>query len=137
MKTFHTKTNSEGLVNDDLFFDIRNYISKLKDKHIKIEISVKRKLRSNNQNKLYWAWLGLISKEANILEGSDLYTADDFHYSFRSMFLKNRGNLINCVESTTNLNTKEFTEYLNNIQKWVWDYLSSSFIFPLPEDLYT
>jgi len=137
MKTFYTKTNDEGLVNNNLFFDIRNYLAKIKNKHIKIDISIKRKLRSNSQNKLYWAWLGLIAGEATAQDGQRKYTSEDFHLFFREMLLGSDDGIIKKVESTTELNTKEFTNYLNNVQRWVWESLSSEFIFPNPEDLYT
>ena len=137
MKTFNTKTKTQGLVNEDLFYDLKKYIGKLKDKYIKIDVSVKRKLRSNSQNKLYWVWLGLIAKEATRQDGEKKYTADDFHLAFRKMFLNESVGVIVKIQSTTELDTKEFTKYLDRIQKWVWEHLSSEFIFPLPEDLYT
>ena len=53
------------------------------------------------------------------------------------MFLNESVGVIVKIQSTTELDTKEFTKYLDRIQKWVWEHLSSEFIFPLPEDLYT
>jgi hypothetical protein len=136
MKNFYSKTNEEGLASDDLFSDIKEYIKTLKDRYIKIEVSIKRKLRSNSQNNLYWATLDLIAKEANNQGGEIKYTADDFHFAFREMFLTTRRGLIKKIQSTTGLNTKEFGEYLEKIKVWVWEHLSSKFIFPNPSDLY-
>lgn len=78
------------------------------------EVKVYRKKRSLPQNKLYWMWLRCISDET----GND---EKALHEYFSSEFLNWEGSMIfgNYVavrKSTAELDTKEFTDYLEQIK---------------------
>lgn len=79
------------------------------------EVKIWRKKRSLPQNKLYWAWLRCIAKD-----GETGYTEEELHEYFKKRFLNWRekeifGDSISIVKSSTELNTKEFTDYLDKI----------------------
>lgn len=102
------------------------------EKPWQVDIKLYRKNRSSAQNRLYWMWLTIV--------GDDLgYTKKEMHKVFAKKFLPldvtvAMGETVNDTKSTTDLNTKEFTEYLEEI-----DIFSSSelgIVLPHPADLY-
>lgn len=69
-----------------------------------------RPIRSTQQNKLYWLWLTAIAAET----GNDQH---DLHEYFGTKYLPRREVLRELVRvSTTTLDTKQFTTYLDHIQ---------------------
>ena len=89
------------------FFD---YIASLPEKRMRIKMQVARKIRSLDQNNLYWKWLTVMADELG-------YDTEELHASFKAMFLVDRSQKIPLVRSTTMLNTKEFSTYLDKIEK--------------------
>jgi hypothetical protein len=89
-----------------------------------------RKMRSVKQNKLYWSWMNLLEKETGTEK-------EDIHNYFSGLFLRYRevkvmGETKLRKVSTTELDTKEFTEYLDKVWLLVNDKLEIQ--LPLPED---
>jgi len=97
-----------------------------------VEIKPNKLTRSNAQNNLYWEWVSLVSDELG-------YTKDETHALLRDKFLgyneyKNKkGSEIKELRSTTKLNTKDFTNYLEQIDILMAEY---GITLPRPEDLY-
>ena len=80
-----------------------------------VEIIVRkhRNNRTNRQNNLYWGYLELIEAETG-------NTANDLHEYLKRKFLQPReitvlGEKIRLPATTTKLNTKQFSEYLEKI----------------------
>lgn len=82
-----------------------------------ITVSPFKKGRSNPQNRLYWAWVRIISRECG-------YSDDDMHEILKSRFLgmqvieyKTKGKTEQLVvpKSTAKLSKSEFTEYLEKV----------------------
>lgn len=102
-----------------------------KKKHVCI-IKKHRRKRTIQQNKLYWMWLNALSD--NI--GTD---ADSLHEILKNKLLVGENRFIKglgaCYISgtTKDLDTKEFTEYLNKIQEWSNSFLN--YRLPCPEDI--
>ena len=81
-----------------------------------VEIKVYRKQRSPSQNKLYFMWLHCISEET----GNDTNVLHDF---FKKKFLPWRSvpvfdDEVLQATSTTLLDTKEFSEYMDKIKEF-------------------
>lgn len=116
----------------DLFRAI-TYLKNLnKDKKWTMEVKEYRKDRSGKQNKMMWMWLGLIGNELG-------YDKDDLHAFFKAKFLgmttrEVMGEVIAEPHTSTTLNTKEFTEYLEQIDRFTSTELGIS--LPHPEDIY-
>ncbi|MCD8386248.1 MAG: hypothetical protein LUD17_05080 [Bacteroidales bacterium] len=96
-------------------------------------LSIKRKVtpRTENQNRLYWLWLGALELES----GSP---KDAWHEYFKGKFLSYttivKGREVRMPGSTAYLNTEQFANYLNKIQSEVateW-----GITLPLPADRY-
>lgn len=111
---------------------ITSYIEKLPDgKRYTVDITLKREKRTLSQNALYWLWITCIADET----GNE---KDILHDEFGKLYLPKRsgnffGEHVEKAVSTTSLDTKQFTEYLNKIQVFVTSELG--IILPNPEDL--
>lgn len=93
---------------------VKEYIDKLHpDKQYDVSITLKRKVRTLPQNRLYWLYVTCISDET----GS---SKDDIHMFFKTTFLRSSDlvvgdSIIPQTSSTTKLNTKQMTELVNQI----------------------
>jgi len=86
---------------------------------LEMTLGKKKKKRSNDQNAYYWLLLGILEKETG-------QEADDWHSTFRARLLKKHitvnGKQITLVQSTTNLSTLEFGEYIEHIKRIAAEY---------------
>ncbi|MCK5602159.1 recombination protein NinB [Candidatus Pacearchaeota archaeon] len=102
------------------------------DKPWSVDIELYKKNRSLSQNKLYWKWITCIGDSIG-------YGRDELHAIMADKFLPNEiveygGKQIKKDKSTSRLNTKEFTEYLEKIDRFAAAELG--IILPSPEDCY-
>lgn len=111
---------------------VADYIASLpQGKVFTAEIKVHRERRSINQNSLYWLWLACLQDETGAYK-------DDLHECFKSKFLPHTtkevlGEDIRVVQSTSSLDSKEMTSYLERIKIFAQTELGC--VLPLPEDL--
>lgn len=103
-----------------MFFIIRNdqvrqnCLDYLKDMtNVTVKIATYKKVRSNQQNALYWSLIGLIAKEGG-------YETDDLHLALKCRFLGTEekvimGKVVTVPKSTTKLNTREFGELIDKV----------------------
>ena len=101
------------------------------DKPWQVEIKPYKKNRSVSQNKLYWKWITCIGNEIG-------YMPDELHAIMADKFLPDvfveyGGKQIKQDKSTSRLNTKEFTEYLEKIDRFAAAELG--IVLPSPDDL--
>lgn len=102
------------------------------DKPWAVDIKLYKKNRSLSQNKLYWKWITRIGDSIG-------YERDELHAIIADKFLPDEiveygGKQIKKDKSTSRLNTKEFTEYLEKIDRFAAAELG--IVLPSPEDLY-
>lgn len=119
---FDTDTPS-GIENAGLCF------RKLCSEGKKIEIKEYKPNRTNLQNRYYWTIINFISIETGNAK-------DSLHEFFKSKFLgqiddRVFGVNISYDKTTTKLNTKEFTDYIEKISIFISDFGLS---IPRPED---
>ena len=96
-----------------------------------VKITCKRGKRTIDQNSLYWMWLSCISDNT----GED---TERLHRFFKAKYILKEnislfGENIESEPTTTNLDTKQFTEYLNKIQVFASSELGIN--LPNPEDI--
>jgi hypothetical protein len=116
-----TLTKTDGKIGAGLV----DYIKQLPDGKYRVEIDKFRISRSNQQNKLYWAYLRLCEEET----GNE---ANDLHEYFKRKFLPPQfkeimGETIKLPATTTKLNKTEFGTYLDKIS-----FLTS---IPIPTEI--
>jgi len=112
-----------------------DYIERLPDdKKYIVDVKFMREKRSIDQNKLYWLWLSCIMDETGEHK-------DRLHIIFKKMFLGVGTITVNLMgisystevaNSTTKLDTKEFTYYLERIQQFALTDLG--IVLPNPKD---
>jgi len=110
-----------------------NHIKALNiDKPWLVDVKPYKKNRSLSQNKLYWKWITCIGDSIG-------YERDELHAIMADKFLPDEiveygGKQIKKDKSTSRLNTKEFTVYLEHIDKFAAAELG--IVLPSPSDLY-
>ena len=108
----------EGLMKED--------ISLLPDGNYELIIRKEKKSRSNNQNRYLW---GVVYK---IIANETGHTEEEVHEHMKWRFLRKHGRL-ETVKSTSDLNTKEFEEYTENIRRFGATDLSLQ--IPVPNEV--
>lgn len=112
---------------------VKSAIDELKpDKQYTVEIKQKREKRTIDQNSLYWLWLNCIMDETGTHR-------DELHEYFKSKFLgsdqrKVFDTIFFIPRSTTQLDAKEFTAYLERVRQFAAVELSIT--LPDPKDRY-
>ena len=96
-----------------------------------VDLSEKREKRTIDQNSLYWLWLSCIMNETGEYK-------DRLHEVFKQKFLGTENILVfdnqfQITKSTTQLDTKQMTDYLNRIQEF--SNAELGILLPNPEDL--
>ena len=110
---------------------VRDYIEKLNpEKRYEVNISLRREVRTIPQNRLYWLYVACISDETG-------NSKDDLHSYFKQTFLRVDDMIIGNASipqtvSTTKLNTKKMTGYINQIV--VFASAECGIVLPDPAD---
>ena len=95
-------------LNNQAYF---NYMLDIKDWDY--QIKEYKKTRSNDQNRYYWGWV------LKTIAESMWDWADYVHWVMSMKFLVDNTKKSPYIKSTANLNSKEFTEYIENIKDFV------------------
>ena len=125
MKNFYFKKKDKKVA----FYDEKgynDYINTLNDGEYQITIKKKSNVRTLKQNSYYWFYLSIISIETGELE-------NDLHDYFKRKLLPPRfktilGKEVKLPATTTELNSKEFTDYMEKI--------SALTSIPIPDSSY-
>jgi hypothetical protein len=106
-------------------------LKKLKPVPYRVELKVDRDSRSNNQNRYYW---GVVVK---LLSEHTGFSQGEMHYTLRHKFLSytkvlSNNERVQVVQSTTDLDTKEFEDYMEDIRRFAIQELDIE--IPLPNE---
>ena len=105
----------EGKLILDLPSSFNRYLMTLEGKRVTCEVKKFVKKRTDPQNKFYWAVVvDILSKELG-------YEKEEIHLMLRERFLRIHDEQhpdFVIAKSTTKLNTQEFNEYIEAIQRW-------------------
>jgi hypothetical protein len=99
------------------------------DKEYTIVIRVKRKPRSNGQNKYYWGVVVPLILRGLKDAGFDIHSKDDAHDIIKLKFLKTNienisGEFMVSFKSTKEMSTSEFKDFIEHLQIWASEYLN-------------
>lgn len=112
---------------------ILEYLRKLNlNKRYVVDVKVERDKRTISQCKLLFLWIGCVSHETG-------YFKDEVHEIFKKKFLGTEvfeiwGERVERLRSTANLDTKQFSDYLDRIQQFASTEMG--IILPNPKDQY-
>jgi hypothetical protein len=124
--------------NRDLISEV---IKNLEGKDIIITIEKKRKKRSNNQNAFYHGIVIPLMKQGFYNSLGEHVGTDEIHTFLKNRFLfkeivnEQNAEIIKMPQSTTELSTIQFEEYLDKIREFATEFLSIQ--IPLPNDTLT
>lgn len=124
------KISFNGTIKDG-HFELNNkenyhrYIANCKDGEYTLTLKRKRNRRSLNQNNLYWEWISIIGNELG-------YEKEEIHCTLKAMFLVDRSKKIPIIRSSANLNSFEFSQYMEQIDRWCAE---QGILLPLPSEI--
>lgn len=121
---FYGKIENKKLVLDSPA-QFNKKIEELDGKRVAVSLEQKRKNRSLEQNAYYW---GVVLASISDFTG---YDAEDLHNHFKAHFLKREVGNLTTFKSTSHLNTKEFTDYIDKIIRFANQVLGIE--IPTPE----
>lgn len=99
------------------------------DGNIEVIIRKKRKGRSTQQNRWYWACVTILSKHTG-------YTRDEMHEIIKYKFLKKErihestGEVFEYIGHTSQLTTTEFSEFIESFIMWAGQTLACTLPYP-------
>jgi len=123
-------------IHQKTYFD--DFLKQFAGKSVKVTVEKWKKQRSLQQNKYYFGSLILQVIDALVENGyprSEL-NAEIVHEMLKAKFLKKdlvseiTGDVINITGSTATLTTTEFMDYIDDIARWMAEYLGSVLILP-------
>jgi hypothetical protein len=123
---FLYKTNNTDAINN-----LAEVFQGLNDKHpgkevaYSVEVKLNRAIRSNDQNARYW----VILQEIAVQSGSG-NTADDLHEFYKMKFNSKWIIDEHVPQSTTKLDTKDFTIYMNQVEEHARSFFNCVFKNP-------
>ena len=123
---FHGKVTDDGTFQPFNSLGLREHVASLAGKFVEVIIRPERKQRSGEQNRYYH---GVVVK---ILAEHCGYTPAEMHDALRVKFLSEQSGELLKVRSTTDLTTKEFEEYAEQIRVWASAELGC--FVPLPNE---
>lgn len=120
--------------NDKILQNAINYLYSMElseDKPMELIIKDHKKLRTEEQNALYWSWLRIISRETgDSTKGLHAFYGDEFLPKEENVVM---GKKVEEIKSTTELGVKAFTEYLKNVERHAGSFLG--IMLPHPGDM--
>lgn len=118
--------------------EIADLLAVFEGQRICIKIGKVRKERSSNQNRYYW---GIVVNEfrngAKDMWGEDLGSDEaheylKIHCNYKELINYNTSEVIKMPQTTTDLNTLQFEEYLERCRKLIYEYFG--IIVALPNE---
>lgn len=112
LRDYHLKVKAQNLISDLPYEPVHEVI-----------IREHKSSRSLAQNRLLWMWLTHISQQ-HFDKGGEFYSPETWKIYFQQVFLERevyklpKGHIEARLKGTSKLNTKEFTEFLNDIDHY-------------------
>jgi hypothetical protein len=123
-------------IHQKTYFD--DFLKQFAGKSVKITVEKWKKQRSLNQNAYYHGSLIVQVIDALVNSGypRSEFSAEIVHDMLKAKFLKKdlvseiTGDIINITGSTATLTTTEFMDYIDDISRWMAEYLNTVLILP-------
>lgn len=128
--TFYSNVK-DGKLQTNVAKSIALDLKKFEGERIELTIQKLKSTRSSQQNRLWWLYVGIISKELG-------YNKDELHEILKYKFLKRQkvdertGEIFEYLGSTTKLNKTEFADMVNELIRWSSETFNIE--LPLPNE---
>ena len=125
----------DGQIQFDNAADFTRELGRLEGQRVKVSLSKFRKSRSDNENRYYWGVVvAMLASELG-------YTSEEMHEILKGLFLSSLESFerngkrieVRIVESTADLSTVEFEQFLAKIRQWA--SLELGIYIPLPNEV--
>lgn len=129
MKLHYYSEVKEGKLQKNIREKIAQELSIFEGKRVEIKIEKLRSKRSTQQNRLYWLYVTIISKELG-------YTKEEMHDLIKYKFLKaekvfeKTGEVFEYLKSSSELTKSEFADFVTDLIRWASE--NFDIILPLP-----
>lgn len=134
-RAHYSLTPSDGRIPDGVLRQMARFFQENEGKQISIDLSIDYPKRSTNQNKYYWA----VVVEGVILGVKDTWGEhigkDEAHEllkvncNFKS-FANENNEVVNLPESTKELSTAQFEDYLERCRRFVYKWFNFQIALP-------
>ena len=121
----------DGKLQKNVRVQIANELREFEGKRVEIKIQKLKSVRSHQQNRLWWLYMTIISKDTG-------YTKDEIHEICKMKFLKKSkviektGEIMEYLGSTAELNKMDFADMVSELIRWSAESLD--IILPLPNE---
>ncbi len=133
-----SKVSDTGLLQKNVTKQIQAYLKAMSGQTVIIEISKKRKQRSQNQNKYYWGVViqffkdGALDMWGEHLDSEQCHEYLKMHCNYKEFINEATGVMFKIPQSTTDANTLQFEVYLERCRKLIYEYFN--IVVPLPNE---
>lgn len=131
MKLTYYSNVADGHLQTNVSKSIKSDLGAFNGKRVEITIQRLKSTRSAQQNRLWWLYVGILSKEIG-------YSKDEMHEICKFKFLKREsvnkktGEIFEYIGSTTKLSKSDFADMVNDLIQWSAETFNIN--LPLPSE---
>lgn len=107
----------EGRLQNNVSQQIKDLLPTFEGKRVVVKIEKVKSNRSDQQNKLYWVYNDILSKEIGY-DKNELHEIIKYKFLTKEKVDENTGEVYNYVGSTAKLNKSEFADFVSELQRW-------------------
>lgn len=128
---YYSNVSEEGRLQKNVSEKIAYELKHFSGKRVEITIKKLSSTRSSRQNRLWWLYMTILSKEIG-------YTKDEMHDICKFKFLKKEkidektGEVFEYIGSTSKLTKSEFSDLTADLIRWASE--TFNVILPLPDE---
>jgi len=136
-----TSDVTKGKLTRDAAKTIASHLAKCSDKVVTVTIQVLSPLRSNSQNRFYWGVVvpmlrdGISECFGEVVSLEKAHELVKTEYLYHEVVNQDTGVILRLSKSTTELTTKEWEVYIDQIRLWASEMLGIT--IPLPNEQLT
>lgn len=126
---YYTNVNDEGMMQRNTAKQIQEDVKHFRGKRIEITIQKLKSTRSLQQNRLWWLYMTLLSKDLG-------YSKDEMHEICKFKFLMREkvheptGEIFKYLGSTATLSKSDFADMVTDLIRWAAECFN--IVLPLP-----
>lgn len=118
-----------GKLQKNVRIQIANELKEFNGKRIEIKIQKLKSVRSQQQNRYWWAIITILAKEIGYTK-NEMHEILKFKFLKRSKIVESTGEVLEYIESTTKLNKSDFADMTSELIRWSAE--TFNVILPIP-----
>lgn len=129
MILYYYSNVNDGKLQKNVRIQIANELREFNGKRIEIKIQKLKSVRSQQQNRYWWAIVTILAKEIGYTK-NEMHEILKFKFLKRSKIVENTGEILEYIESTTKLNKSDFADMTSELIRWSAE--TFNVILPIP-----